>query len=545
MKWSPSSVEKWCQKYEKLAHSEEIKNWCRTFPEKYKDFSEDDKRRKIFCVPIILYISANTKIDIVEHSSVGEIYDKAFREIAHRKHGIKQESMDAFDEEKEEKQRLINWQFTKEVAYQMFLNDTLYISDTRDSKLLDNAKNRTAKVLKDRGVSINKEDIEIPQYLAMFHFARQGNDGTGIEFAHKTVYEYFTAVKLYEDYFAEITKDYPKPDEGYEMLERVWTNIIEAFRYKSIDEDNIIIFDYLNEMELPVYDGKSEKEEKYFDFKKFESYFVEGMKQKILADLTIKKRVKEYVVNSDLLTTKIGCAFRNLTWFLTERKNGFFNEDDVDECKDFKEFISDKYSDLNLENWNLSGANFENVILSNAILVGTNLRNADLSKSNLEQIHFINVDLTESNLYNVNLSHSNMKRVQLIDANMKLSNLDSCFIYECNIECAELGCSNLHNVTMIKTCLYGTTMQGVNLTYSTVKECDFTETEFKEADLSGTVFINSNLDEADLRRAQYCLDVRYETKFPEGFNPKEHGMIEVDIYGYPVKKSETENNVEE
>ena len=102
MKWSPSSVEKWCQKYEKLAHSEEIKNWCRTFPEKYKDFSEDDKRREIFCVPIILYISANTKIDIVEHSSVGEIYDKAFREIAHRKHGIKQESMDAFDEEKEE-----------------------------------------------------------------------------------------------------------------------------------------------------------------------------------------------------------------------------------------------------------------------------------------------------------------------------------------------------------------------------------------------------------------------------------------------------------
>ena len=72
-----------------------------------------------------------------------------------------------------------------------------------------------------------------------------------------------------------------------------------------------------------------------------------------------------------------------------------------------------------------------------------------------------------------------------------------------------------------------------------------TETEFKEADLSGTVFINSNLDEADLRRAQYCLDVRYETKFPEGFNPKEHGMIEIDVFDEPVKKSETENSMEE
>ena len=36
LKWYSSSVEKWCKKYEKLAHSEEIKDWCRTFPEKLR-----------------------------------------------------------------------------------------------------------------------------------------------------------------------------------------------------------------------------------------------------------------------------------------------------------------------------------------------------------------------------------------------------------------------------------------------------------------------------------------------------------------------------
>lgn len=549
--WEKEQILAWCEKFKNASEKDSEKQWCDEFIANYDDLAQNDSdgnKMDIFKAPMILYLACHSDSKISANETVGEFYDRVFRSIAGREHLKKHVAPNVLKSESE-KENIINWQFTKELAYQLFLHDTLILSD---SELIKNAENRTAEVLVNRGIIANKDDFEIDKlkYLAVTHFAKESSEEKGIEFAHKTVYEYFTAVKLYEDYFAEITADYPANIEirnGLTPLENVWTNIIEAFRYKKIDTDidETSIFTYLNKMKRPVYNGKAKDEGKGFDFNTFVKYFVEGMEQKILADLEIKSRVKEYAVNSDLLTTQIGCAFRNLTWFLTERKNGFFNEDDVDECKDFKEFISDKYSDLNLENWNLSGANFENVILSNAILVGTNLSNADLSKSNLEQIHFINVDLTESNLYNVNLSHSNMKRVQLLEANMELSNLDSCFIYECNIECAELGCSNLHNVTMIKTCLYGTTMQGANLTYSTVKECDFTETEFKEADLSGTAFINSNLDEADLRRAQYCLDVRYETKFPEGFNPKERGMIEVDIYGEPVKKSEKENIMEE
>ena len=63
------------------------------------------------------------------------------------------------------------------------------------------------------------------------------------------------------------------------------------------------------------------------------------MKQHILADLSVKSRVKEYIVNNDLLTTQICCAFRNLTWFLTERDNAFRNEDDNMACKRFKELF--------------------------------------------------------------------------------------------------------------------------------------------------------------------------------------------------------------
>ena len=499
LKWSPSSVEKWCQKYEKLAHSEEIKNWCRTFPEKYKDLSEDDNRREIFCIPIILYISANTEIDVEEHNSVGRIYDEAFRKIAHRSHGAKQEGMDNFNEDDEIRQRLINWQFTKEVAYQMFLNDTLYI--TRDSKLLDNAKNRTAKVLKDRGVSINKEDIEIPQYLAMFHFARNGNDGMGIEFAHKTVYEYFTAVKLYEDYFAEITEDYPEPDKDHEMLEKVWTNIIEAFRYKSIDDENIMIFNYLNKMNRPVYNGKSKDEGKGFDLNRLKTYFFAGIEKNITSVLGIKAFIKEYNILPDEYKTilkktknipndiisQLQQVFANFTWLIAADFN--FN-DKKQITTNFSQYIS-PYFKYNFKNWDISHLNLSATDLNkscfiNSKLVFVSLEYSILSKANMYKVTMSHVKLNGACLFKTNLRESNMHDVDLCNANL-------CRAY----------------------------LSGANMQY--IKFDRFTK----------------------WNRAQYCLDENCKTIFPDGFNPEEHGMIEVDIYGEQVKKSETENNVEE
>lgn len=600
LKWFSSCVKEWCDKYKDLVKSEEIENWCSTFPKKYDNFpknDEKDKRYEIFCVPVILYISANTKINVDEHNSVGKIYDRAFREIAHRNHGVRQEGMDNFNEDEEEKQRLINWQFTKEAAYQMFLNDTLYISDTRDSKLLNNAKTRTVAVLKERGVSIKTKDIEIPQYLAMFHFARQGNDGTGIEFAHKTVYEYFTAVKLYEDYFAEITADYPENFEkktdayGNEItpLENVWTNIIEAFRYKSIDEN---IFTYLNKINRPVYNGKVDYEGERFDFKMFEKYYVEGMEQRILADLIINKRVKEYVVNCDLLATQMGCAFRNLTWFLTE--NEFYNKNDGNESKKIREYISYYYSDLNIKNWNLGETNLCNIKLSGVKFSGVNLYKSILSESylkgismdhaNLSLVNFMNVDLQESelnysdlcesildgaNLTGAKLIGANLKESQLNDVNLRFANLMNANLYRSNVTKSDLTQAKLIGADLTEANLIGSNfynadlrksifinselikadlsranleyanmtmanLHSCNLYFANLKHTNFCNANLRLTNLIGANFKNAHLNGAKLKGAKYCCELECKTEFPEGFNPEEHNMIKVDRFGDPI-----------
>ena len=221
-------------------------------------------------------------------------------------------------------------------------------------------------------------------------------------------------------------------------------------------------------MKRPVYNGKANNEEKGFDFKMFVKYFVEGMEQQILSELPINKAVKEYKVKNinffekgdkisqyALLTTQISLAFRNLTWFLTERENGFHNKDDNMACRRFRELSSIYCGRLNLKNWKLSIANLNEADLSFADLSFADLRGADLSYACLNF-----ADLNEAKLNGANLSG---------------------------------------------------------------------------ADLNGANLRKADLFKCTLRGAKYCLDKEYKTIFPAGFNPKEHGMIEVDIYGNPVK----------
>ena len=127
----------------------------------------------IFKAPMILYLACHSNSQISANETIGEFYDDVFRKIASRKHIENDEDCSVFvDNENDEKENIINWQFTKELAYQMFLHDTLILSDL---KLIENAENRTAEVLVKRGIIANKNDLEIDKlkYLAVTHFAKE------------------------------------------------------------------------------------------------------------------------------------------------------------------------------------------------------------------------------------------------------------------------------------------------------------------------------------------------------------------------------------
>ncbi len=87
--WNESSVNKWCDSYCRI--HENRTEWCASFKGIYENLAKDDKRRDVFCSPLILYICCVSQIDISKHSSVASIYDEAFQVIGKNStiHGMK------------------------------------------------------------------------------------------------------------------------------------------------------------------------------------------------------------------------------------------------------------------------------------------------------------------------------------------------------------------------------------------------------------------------------------------------------------------------
>ena len=487
--WTESQIIEWCDKFSKLTKSNEEKEWCDSFKANYSAIlksNPNDSRLEMFSVPIILYLACKSNTVIEENDSIGKFYDKVFRAIADRKHSEQHKSSGVYEgAETERLYKLINWQFTKELAYQMFLNDTLTLTncDKYGIDRIGYAKARTVAVLRERGKSVSQIDTEL--YLAVSYFAKGQSEG--IEFAHKTVYEYFTALKLYEDYFACFNSEYFKEHDMDIAVEEVWNNIIEAFRYAKVSED---IFNYLNEMIRPVYTGL-ENESTGFDYKNFEKCYIEGMEKHILSHLAIHSPIKEYLAEPIPVNNQIGCAFRNLTWFLTGHK---YNNDFGEFLPDsIREMISSDFSDINCKNWHLGYYDFSNINLSNAHFDGADLDHTTFENSIIQQqASFKHANLSEAIMNGANLEGSVLDNACMVgtiinNANLVGASLKGAYISEANLSESNLSNADLRDAVICDT----------NLSYASLRNADLTG-----ADLAGSIHGSADFSGANMSFAK-------------------------------------------
>lgn len=490
--WTESQIIEWCDKFSKLTKSNEEKEWCDSFKANYSAIlksNPNDSRLEMFSVPIILYLACKSNTVIEENDSIGKFYDKVFRAIADRKHSEQHKSSGVYEgAETERLYKLINWQFTKELAYQMFLNDTLILTncDKYGIDRIGYAKTRTIAVLRERKKEISENtEIDTELYLAVSYFAKGQSEG--IEFAHKTVYEYFTALKLYEDYFACFNSEYFKEHDMDIAVEEVWNNIIEAFRYAKVSED---IFNYLNEMIRPVYTGL-ENESTGFDYKNFEKCYIEGMKKHILSHLAIHSPIKEYLAEPIPVNNQIGCAFRNLTWFLTGHK---YNNDFGEFLPDsIREMISSDFSDINCKNWHLGYYDFSNINLSNAHFDGADLDHTTFENSIIQQqASFKHANLSEAIMNGANLEGSVLDNACMVgtiinNANLVGASLKGAYISEANLSESNLSNADLRDAVICDT----------NLSYASLRNADLTG-----ADLAGSIHGSADFSGAKVSRAK-------------------------------------------
>ncbi|MCI1273818.1 MAG: pentapeptide repeat-containing protein [Clostridiaceae bacterium] len=134
--------------------------------------------------------------------------------------------------------------------------------------------------------------------------------------------------------------------------------------------------------------------------------------------------------------------------------------------------------------------------------------NADFSNGNISEVYMKDSSLPNSRFYSTKMFKTNLNH----------SNLSGCDFSQASAPSAKIIDSKLRGAKLVDT-----DFTRANLQKSNFDDCDCSHTNFHEANLIDTDFSNAkNLNSANLINAIYNKN----TKFPEGYNPKEQYLKE-------------------
>ncbi|MBE6873234.1 MAG: pentapeptide repeat-containing protein [Ruminococcus albus] len=524
--WNEDDMNSWCDRYSIFKDLDAF-CWCERFRGFYGSLEDDDDRKNVFRVPVLLYIAAHTNIDFDSDSSVCNIYDKAFRALLERKHIQCFEGKEAFIGSEDDLRRKVYWQYTKEIAYQMALSGRLYLSDTGDNtdNRISNAQKMTCNILgldKSKGEKEIDFSIDNTEYLSVFQFAKSDDNGQSIEFVHKTVYEYFAAVKLFEDYFNNITTECTYKD--------VWRRIIQAFRYTDIEPD---IMKYLSEMMRKSESVNIDKfNESVFNGLKTYEIFHQFMTEKGISDY--KNHTDEYmfikICFSNLIQLLILIGYKNESYkefsYYESLKKAFdtcFRDLLNVEYKIFYNFSNWCFKEIDIRGMKLLSCSFRNADLSNADLTGVIIDNEALIPESEEKApNYCDVNMEGTLLRGASIKYADFDNAKMKEADMKGASLRRVSFVGADLQNVDLSASEIERVSFEKADLRGAKLNGA-IIFGT----DFENADLRGADLRGIVFEN-------LREKQYFRGAKYNDKktmsnritlFPKRFDPKAAGMI--------------------
>ncbi|HKO47085.1 MAG TPA: pentapeptide repeat-containing protein [Polyangiaceae bacterium] len=141
----------------------------------------------------------------------------------------------------------------------------------------------------------------------------------------------------------------------------------------------------------------------------------------------------------------------------------------------------------------LVGAQLDDAALDDAYFFSANFTNASLKAAKLSGVNFFAATLINADLSDAELVDADLRGVNAIGANLMRADLTRAILFGADLSDARLDGANLQAARL----------QGANL-------------------------ITAQLVGADLRGALFSTQQGggYPTRFPQGFQPKQHGMIE-------------------
>lgn len=524
--WDNDELKKWSDKYINIhPELEEIilKNY------NYLTETENRYKQNIFAVPILFYMACARELEISKVSSVGELYDLIFSEVAINRNYdpaayYSLNSVISPD---------LSRQIAIEIAFQMFYEGRMSISDNENPFLhpeeVNQALNRAFNLNKVREAELKSEEMaQIKNLYGLSFYYKKNTSKNAVEFAHKSIAEYFIAEKIVQSLLM-----LGKVDGNLDVICNV---VYECFGLRPISQE---ILDFIvDKFERKKEDGFVKKTISILSTH-FETLFIRGLmfekyssrlgKEKISIFervVSVSKSILAIINYSSSNNLKINNreGFTSVLYNISLLSNGNFfnipfylNNTDLENAElKGTHFLEAKLNGANLRKSNLSQANLINADLSkadldSAVFVGAklkeanlievNLNNANLSLADLSGANLSGSSLHETELNGSNLSNANLNRAELNRADIRMAILTAANLCNANLHSAFMAGAKLTAVNLCEANLNNANMTGVNLTEANLKNADLRFAKLIKAKLSGADLSGADLGGADLSGA--------------------------------------------
>lgn len=413
--------------------------------------------KEVLGIPVILYMALSVGIDIAKNETRSAIYEKIF---AYNGGIFDRFGRNKTDGDEGENQKFV---YNKEVFKAILEKLSFVIFEGHGGAV---EKEMYVAIVKE---AAKKNALELNDTIIYdFPIKNLYKEGEGIDFVHKSIYEYFVAEYIYQE-----MKRTPKSEE-------VLAKVIGSLFKTGLVTDEII--DYLR-LKWVYINIESE-------------YFLKTL------NLMLKKGMAFYIDKGygNEIQTELNIFYNALIILQCWNRKG--NEKiNISEKKQFIFYMVRAFvigSKLRLDNFNLNKSDLRRSNLIEASLIEADLIGADLSEANLRR-----ASLRKSNLRKADLRKTDLRGADLIGANLR----------EADLVGADLGGANLR----------GANLNGANLIEANLGRTNLSGAYLRGADLSGANLIQANLRGTDLNEAK--LNGVKMTKIDAGFAKAAHGDL--------------------
>lgn len=437
--WDEGQIRNFCENYEEVIISKDSTRISENLEIRINKMIE---KEGIMGIPLILYMVLALNVDVERSSSTVDIYDQVF---SLRSGGIYDRGYDAEHRINKPEIKEHIHRISQKIAFWMFENNAEEVTISQEK--LEEICNREMDKFRGKYKSI-KNDVLIGNFFKLKYCEGKGTDE--LRFVHRSIYEYFVAIYLYESICNLSSKKKIAGKMG-ELLKRgnLSEQMLEFIKYKfdGLKKNNLsaIAKEVINIM---LRDGMT--------------YYVEGRhKNTILWEVNIFANMLEIV---GLWNSSLGELDKRIIVYL--------------HCN--------IYHKLNLKGAKLGVRDPD---LNQMLLILMGFRVVDLAG-----VYLYRADLREADLYEVNLKGSDLREADLRDAVLYKADLEGADLRKADLRKTDLCLADLSRADLREADLRGTNLSRANLKGANLAGADLDSIDLIGADLSATIFDEAQVD---------------------------------------------------